>query len=94
MFKDRRTGIQSLRPGRIGAVTENRESYLDEFSRIPVTASEDHPRQPAGFGFQDSQVSDAALIQPQIIVDDENASWFRCPHSLEENIDAAVMAYR
>jgi hypothetical protein len=85
------TRIEALWTGRTSPITEDRKTDLMKFHRVAMAAPDDDAGQPAGPCFESRQISNAAFIQPALIVNDKDVSLMRAAHRFEKDIHTAVV---
>ena len=90
----RRRRIEPPRTGGKGSITKNWKSDLTKLDSIAVATPNNDPCQPPSLCFECGQVSDAALIHPALIVDNQDIARLGNPHRLQEDIHAAIMSGR
>src|SRR5262249_43529349 len=84
-------GIKSARPAWNSPVAEHGKGDFVEFRRISDQAPDNCTGKSRSSGFEHCEVTDAALIQAALIVDDQHVSCLGSFESLEKHVYAAAV---
>jgi hypothetical protein len=86
--------VEPHRTRRVRAVAEDRESELEQFSGVAMKAPDGERGHARRLRLEHRQVAHARLVRTARVVDHEHVAGLRASESLEEHVDAPVVARR